>query len=105
MRVYVAGPISGWVDKNRVAFENAKTRLIALGHDAVTPFDHEQGDDFTWEQYMKLGITLMLTCDGVCMLSQWHTSTGASLEHRIAMALKMDVREEAEWLDPTGARI
>lgn len=104
MRIYVAGPITGYVDKNEPAFNRAKVRLGALGHEVVTPFEHEDDGTYTYEEYLKMGLRLMLTCDGVCLLPEWHTSTGATLEEHVARKVKMDVRDEAEWIEAGAAR-
>ena len=101
MRLYVAGPITGWPDKNRPAFEAAATELGALGYEVVTPFEHEGGGDLEWEHYVRLGLRLMLTCEGVALLPEWYTSTGAKLEQLVATAVSIPCRDLSEWLDPT----
>jgi len=100
MKVYVAGPITGWPDKNRPAFEKAEVELGSLGHEVYTPFMHEGGGDLPYEEYLKLGLILMLSCDGVAMLPEWHTSTGATIEHDLAEKVRMHVLDLSEWLDP-----
>jgi hypothetical protein len=39
MRIYVAGPMTGYEHDNAPAFERAATMLRAQGHDVVTPIE------------------------------------------------------------------
>lgn len=99
MRVYIAGPIAGYPDANRAAFEDAADRLRALGHvpinpHEVTPYEHEGdcppglpgGEAATHNApcYMRTDITAMLTCDAIYLLPGWQKSEGARIEYLIA---------------------
>src|SRR6185369_10195950 len=50
----------------------------------------------SWEEYMKEDIPIMLACDGIFMLSNYHGSRGARLELYVAEALGMEVMHEVE---------
>jgi len=83
MRIYVAGPISGYENDNREAFDAAGRLLRADGHDPILPTllcPHETPRHVA----MKLCIQALLTCDAIYLLDGWEYSGGALLEVDIA---------------------
>lgn len=102
MKIYIAGPISG-LDHREASenFEQAEKALAALGFEPVNPMkangmDADGGLDadgrpYSWADYMKADIPLLLECEAVYLLRGWPHSRGASLEHEIASALGMAV--------------
>lgn len=98
MRVYVAGPMTGLPEYNLPAFAAAALDLAALGFNAVNPGHRGVIPGYTWQDYMRDGIRLLLTCDAVAVLPDWETSSGATLEVHIARALTMPVRPVSEWI-------
>jgi nucleoside 2-deoxyribosyltransferase len=89
--VYISGPISNMVDKNRSNFELASIILIKKGYIAVNPLEIVSDDGASWDECMKLDIAEMLRCDAVMALSGWQKSTGATLEIMIARKLGIPV--------------
>ena len=84
-KIYISGPITGKEDYNRVEFNKATEYLQSKGHKVVTPFDVTcPREEYTWEDYMKLDIGEMLTCDAVYLLNGWEESKGAKIEKRLA---------------------
>lgn len=98
-RVYLAGPMTGLPDHNFPAFHAAAAVLRARGHDVVNPAEVNAANvgKWTWEQFMRVDIGLLVTCDSVVLLPGWKASKGATLEHQIAAALGMPV-EFADFL-------
>jgi len=45
----------------------------------------------TYEEYMKIGIAHLLTCNEIHMLPDWKDSKGAKIEHDLADALEMKI--------------
>ena len=88
MKLYVSGPITGMPDKNKDAFEIASNWLKTKNIEPLNPFDFEQ-DGFTWTEYLKRDIRLLLDCDGLFLLKGWDCSRGARLEVNIAVSLDM----------------
>ena len=39
MRIYIAGPMTGYAEMNFPAFNTAAARVRALGHEAVNPVE------------------------------------------------------------------
>ena len=99
MKIYIAGKITGLDYKEAIkAFFDAEILLRGLGHDPVNPVKHngldlaganKPADGFTWADYMKADIPLLLGCDAIYLLSNWADSKGARLEKYIAEQLGM----------------
>lgn len=88
-RVYIAGPITGMKNNNRVAFAAAKERLNEAGYDAV---NHQENEDetrpgWTYEAIMKDDIINLMDCQYIYLLPGWDKSRGATLEKHVADVL------------------
>lgn len=109
-KVYVAGPMAGFPDKNKAAFQFARDMLENL-HGLpeanisnpweVPPYDHE-GDECPNGQrkvelhgypdkhaagcYYRTDLFEMLQCQAVVLLPGWENSVGARLEMQVATA-------------------
>lgn len=88
-RVYIAGPMTGYVDYNRDAFYRAAQHLFEMGFEPVNPADLDAADGsdtdikpHAW--YMRRDIKALLTCDHIYLLPGWRWSKGASLEATVA---------------------
>ena len=98
MRIYIAGPMTGLPDYNLPAFAVAKTQLDASGHDAVNPGAPGVITGYTWQDYMRDGLHLLLDCEAVALLDGWEASKGAQLEVHVATALGLPVEPLSWWL-------
>lgn len=96
MRIYVAGPMSGYVALNFPAFHAAAARLRAMGWDVVNPAEVNPDPNARWADCMRADIRELMTCDEVALLPGWENSRGATLEHHIARALGMACTPLAE---------
>lgn len=104
-RIYLAGPISlggslseSEVNANLQAFHRADQQLRAHGYDVANPATNLTPDDPTWENWMRLALGKMLTCDEVCLLPGWELSRGATIEYNVARELGMRTRNLADYL-------
>lgn len=97
-RIYIAGPMTGLPEYNLPAFAAAALELDALGHHAVNPSHRGVIDGYTWQDYMRDGLRLLLDCDAVALLPGWESSNGARLEVHVANALAMPVRSLSLWI-------
>ena len=95
--VYVAGPVTGRLFRNRLEFEGARVLLSAVGLNAVIPHDHVPRDA-TWDEAMGICLPLLTRCGGVALLDGWEGSRGARLEYEEATRRGMDVRPLNEWV-------
>lgn len=97
MKLYISGGISGYADGNKPAFKQAELALSDAGYSVVNPAEHEV-EGWTWAQYLKYDLPLMLQCEGVAVLNGWFHSKGANLEVYVARQLGMQVKTPEQWI-------
>ena len=93
MKIYIAGPMTGYPEHNYPAFHQAATMLTILGHDVESPAAGGQVEGWEWPDYMRRGLHQLLTCDTIALLPGWQNSRGATIEHQLATDLGMTVIE------------
>lgn len=98
MKIYIAGPMTGLPDYNLPAFATAAEQLRSVGHDAANPGHRGVIDGYTWRDYMRDGLTLLLSCEAIALLDGWESSKGAQLEAHVAQALALPVEPLGAWL-------
>lgn len=77
MRIYIAGPMSGYPDHNFPTFNEAAALLAQLGHEPVNPAATGLVDGWTWKDYLRLDVKLVANCDALALLPGWEASRGA----------------------------
>lgn len=105
MKIYIAGPMTGYENWNFPAFFEAENVLKELGHEVVNPA-HNDGKTLeealansgtpdrpnnTWGYYMRRDLPHVLSVDAVCVLDGWRDSKGACLEVHVAEALGLPI--------------
>jgi hypothetical protein len=91
MKLYLAGPMTGYENLNFPAFHAESARLRALGHEVVNPAEINSDPTAEWATCMRADIAELVTCEGIALLPGWAASRGATLEHHIASTLGMTV--------------
>jgi len=91
MKYYLAGPMTGLPDDNFPAFAEAAARLRDLGYVIHSPAEDGRVEGWGWNDYMRRGLTALLTCQGIIMLPNSGSSRGACLEKRLAIELCITV--------------
>ena len=86
MRIYIAGPITGHKDFME-HFASAENELMAAGHEVINPakLNFMVPESYTPQEYMKICIPLLDTCEAVFCLKGWNLSNGANQEVAHAM--------------------
>lgn len=90
MKVYVAGPMTGYEDWNRPAFHAAAARLRSFGYEVVNPAELDWG--MTDEElaatphhvFLHRDLKALLECDLIYPLPGAEWSKGATLEMQVA---------------------
>lgn len=119
--VYLAGPMTNRPGFNFPQFFDAEAHLNGLGWDVKNParkdlekipWDEMQtipgfdtGDlptyvansSFTMANAMEWDLPAILNSDGIVLLPEWYTSTGARYERTVAEALDRDVWVMRPW--------
>ncbi|KQW25174.1 DUF4406 domain-containing protein [Acidovorax sp. Root402] len=85
MRIYVAGPMTGYPDLNFPAFHAAAAALRAQGHHMENPAEINADPKAQWLDCMRMDIARLVTCDTVYLLPGWEKSRGAKVEHGLAV--------------------
>lgn len=107
MRLYCAGPMTGHRDYNFPAFAEATARLRALGHEVISPAEHDveegwvvvtydefggilqakdrEASEFDWHKALDWDLKAIDTCDGIYLLPGWTKSRGATKEYEHAI--------------------
>ena len=97
MRIYVAGPMTGYPDFNAAAFDAATQRLRELGHEVACPmetsrriwkqnggsreaFENGKSTDEIYAAYLTADVRDILWCEAVALLKGWEGSIGATFE-------------------------
>jgi hypothetical protein len=103
-RIYIAGPIGLGktatmqdVSNNLARFHSAAHALRQLGYAVENPAETPQYHHWNWSDFMRSGITQLLSCNAVLLLPAWEQSRGARIEKELATSLGFDVRTAEEW--------
>lgn len=108
MKLYVAGPMTGYEEYNYPAFRYAVDRLQFYGYETLNPCDNDKVlreaiPIPSWQDYMKASIAQVLQADGLAVLDDWALSRGARLEVDIAHALQIPVMPINVWIHQAAA--
>jgi uncharacterized protein DUF4406 len=111
MRIYISGPMTGYLNYNWPAFEEAAEYYRNKGWEVVSPteIDEEMGtviverllDGTVWEVKAAPGfdydavlandLEAVAKCDAIYLLPKWEFSNGARLELATALDLGLEV--------------
>lgn len=96
LRLYLSGPMSGYENLNRNAFENVKSKLTSCNHKVTTPFDImdvDPSDEYFYEECLRQDILFICSAylDFLMVLPGWENSKGCLLEVHTARTIGLDV--------------
>jgi hypothetical protein len=95
VKLYLAGPMTGYTEHNFPAFRQAAERLRSLGYDVLSAHevlhDGKPGDQagLSWTRYLRDDLVELLRCDAIAVLPGWTASKGARLEMNVALGVEM----------------
>ncbi|MCH7348564.1 DUF4406 domain-containing protein [Aeromonas sp. MR7] len=89
VKVYVAGPTTGFPEFNRPTFFAAEEHLKSLGAKVMNPAILPDG--WSHEAYMRIAIPMLMECEAVAFLPGWQQSSGARREFTRAQAFGLDL--------------
>ena len=96
MRVYLAGPMTGYPQWNFPAFEAACVSLRRRGYTVISPHEHDlddgfdptgDGAGFDLRAALEWDLLQVHDTDGVVLLPGWEASCGTIIEVTTAHAL------------------
>lgn len=99
--VFIAGPMTGYPDWNRPAFQEAEEKLELLGFDVLNPARNGVGKEDEWphREYMNASLMQLSQADAIYLLPGWENSPGAKLEAhyaRVAGLVQVSDRVDTE---------
>ncbi len=100
MRIYVAGPMTGFPQLNFPAFHAAAAELRAQGHHVENPAEINADPAAQWLDCMRADIARLATCDAVYLLPGWQNSRGARIEQSLAAGLGLGLLLASGAVDP-----
>ena len=83
--------MTGLPGLNFAAFNEAASFLEAMGYEVENPAEKGVIDGWSWEEYLRYDLRMLLDCDAIVMLPGWTKSPGARLEHHVASKLGFKV--------------
>lgn len=109
---YIIGPMAGYEDLNRPAFDRAAMQLrnrnfVVLNPQNLKPHEHSgpcprsyatNPDGHSAACYLRTCIAAMLTCERVYVLKGWESSVGSRTELFVATTVGMPVTFQGEEL-------
>ena len=97
MKIYIAGPMTGYKNFNRETFilmaEELKHRGFDPIHTAYMP------DGLPYEEYMEKSFELIDRADAVYLLPNWYASKGAVREIYFAHTKGLPITESLQMLE------
>ena len=89
--IYVAGPMTGIINFNFEAFNEAASMLKEEGYRVVNPADHGVVEGANWSDYLRYDLQRLSECGAVFFLRGWERSRGAFLEWTVATQLGLGI--------------
>lgn len=89
LKIYIAGPMTGYPDYNRAAFNAKASELMAEGHIVLNPAVLPGG--LCQSEYMDICLAMVRSADAIYLLNRWEDSVGARAEHALAEKLGLTV--------------
>lgn len=96
--LYVSGPMVGYPDLNRAAFNEAANKLQRAGFNTLNPLDNGLPGDLEWSDYLRADIKMVCDATAIALLPGWEASRGARLEVATAHGLGMTSLPVDVWL-------
>jgi len=102
VRVYIAGRMTGLPDLGFAAFDAAAALLRSKGYEVVNPAERDRARGIgpstpisqeLYRQLLAADVSVLLECEGICLLPGWEESRGARLEKHVAEVLGFEFIE------------
>lgn len=102
MKLYLAGPMTGWPNFNYDMFRVESRRLEEAGYEVESPLqegDEEIQHSVSYEYFLRRGFQQLLDCDGLAYMEPVGLSKGATRELTLAQWIKIPAYPVSVWLE------
>jgi hypothetical protein len=89
--IYVSGPMTGYPDNNRLKFNLVAKYLRDEGCIVLNPAEIHGDENWSWSQWMREALKMLLLARSIVLLPGWRESQGAALEFEVAFALGLSI--------------
>lgn len=91
MKVFISGPMKGYPNFNKEAFDQAEKELIQQGYTVFNPAWMDFSGEWTKQDKRAIDAAIMSRCDAVYQLPGWDglENSGSRMEHAFAQASGM----------------
>jgi hypothetical protein len=94
MRLYVAGPMTGYDNYNFDKFNTVTRELAWMGHEVYNPASSFNGaQDLPYDLYLRHAVQMVTMVNGLVLLKGWEQSRGALTEVHVALSCNMPFYE------------
>ncbi|WP_159872284.1 MULTISPECIES: DUF4406 domain-containing protein [unclassified Raoultella] len=87
MKIYIAGPMTGFPEFNRPSFHEAAAVLKSDGHVVLNPATLPDG--LSQFEYMDICLAMLRCAHAIYLLHGWELSAGARAEQALAEKLNL----------------
>lgn len=95
MKLYLAGPMTGYPDNNLAQFAKYAQLLRYRGYDVINPGEFDQS--LLYDVLILEGLRALRECDGVAVHGKWRASEGVQGEVAYARTRAMPIRPWWYW--------
>lgn len=87
LKIFISGPMKGYPNWNKEAFDRAEKRLRELGYDVFNPSWMQFYEGWSHEEIRAIDLDAIEKCDAIAQLDGWQESIGAQEEFEQAKRL------------------
>lgn len=97
-KVFISGPMTGYENFNREAFNGAETALRMAGFSVFNPAWLDFDDFWDYKDIMDIDLEALKHCDYIYQLDGWEQSEGACIEWEYAKKAGIKIVNHS-WLN------
>ena len=91
MKVFISGPMKGYPNFNKEAFDQAEKELVQQGYTVFNPAWMDFSGEWTKQDKRAIDMAIMSRCDAIYQLPGWYNleNGGSRAEYAFAVASGM----------------
>lgn len=93
MKVFISGPMKGYPDFNKEAFDRAEEELTKKGYTVFNPAWMDFSGEWSSQDKRAIDAAIMSRCDAIYQLPGWSKNRGSRMEYTFALSSGMIILE------------